>query len=167
MPARMNLSFRPIGRTIITERAKVDGCRASGAVCGMAPGDSGGMGQFSHGHTLTAVAHFDPRVHAASQLFTSALSGASIMSRRPRQFALIAGRIGRRRETRHSVAPRKHALSIHRLIRHRSLRGGVLSAYRLGHGCSIVTDAGAGLCACRGAREKRKQCCCRAGIMLL
>jgi hypothetical protein len=50
----------------------------------------------------------------------------------------------RRRETRHSVAPRIHALSVHRVDRHPRLRGRVLSADRLYHGCGVVDFSGSG-----------------------
>jgi len=63
------------------------------------------------------------------------------MSCRTRQLALITGGIGRRRESWHSVAPGIHALSVHRLVWHPLLRGGVLLADRLSQGCSIMTDA--------------------------
>jgi hypothetical protein len=67
------------------------------------------------------------------------------MKRRTRQLALITRGIGRRRETRHSVAPRIHALRVHRVVWHSPLRGGVLPADRLSQGYIIVTDAGVGL----------------------
>jgi hypothetical protein len=48
--------------------------------------------------------------------------------------------IGRRQETRHSVAPRIHALRVHRVVWHPPLRGRLLPADRLSQGCTIVTD---------------------------
>jgi len=82
------------------------------------------------------------------------LLGTPIMSRRTRQFALITRGIGRRRETRHSVAPRIHALSVHRVARHPRLRGRVLSADRLYYGCGVVSSDGVRLPA-RGGRCKQ------------
>ena len=70
--------------------------------------------------------------------------GAPIASRGARQLPLITRGIGRRRETRHSVAPRIHALSVHRVDRHPRLRGRVLSADRLYHGCGVVDFSGSG-----------------------
>jgi hypothetical protein len=63
------------------------------------------------------------------------------MSRKARQLALITRGIRRRRETRHSVAPRIHALSVNRINRHPRLRGGVLPADRLNHGCAVVCES--------------------------
>jgi len=67
------------------------------------------------------------------------------MSRRPRQLALITRRIGRRRETRHSVAPRIQALRVHCIVRQRLLRGGVLAANRLNLGRAVISTTGARL----------------------
>ena len=47
-------------------------------------------------------------------------------------------------ETRHSVAPRIHALSVDRVDRHPRLGGRVLSADRLYHGCGVVDFTGSG-----------------------
>jgi hypothetical protein len=80
------------------------------------------------------------------------------MRRGTRRLALITRGIGRRRETRHSVAPCIHALRVHRVVWHSPLRGGVLPADRLSLGCAVVTDTGAGLRAGGGARHKPKQC---------
>jgi hypothetical protein len=59
--------------------------------------------------------------------------GAPIMSRRAWQLALVTRGIGRRQVPRYSVAPRIHALSVHRVVRHRPLGGGVLPTDRLSH----------------------------------
>jgi hypothetical protein len=67
------------------------------------------------------------------------------VSRGTRQLALITRGIGRPRATGHSVAPRIHALRVHRVVWHSPLRGGVLLADRLIHGCTIVTAGGADL----------------------
>ena len=60
------------------------------------------------------------------------------MSRGARQLPLITRGIGRRRETRHSVAPRIHALSVHRVVRQPVLRSGVLPADLLHNGRVVV-----------------------------
>jgi hypothetical protein len=64
--------------------------------------------------------------------------GAPIVSRGARQLPLITRGIGRRRETRHSVAPRIHALSVHRVVRQPVLRSGVLPADLLHNGRVVV-----------------------------
>ena len=64
--------------------------------------------------------------------------GAPIASRGARQLPLITRGIGRRRETRHSVAPRIHALSVHRVVRQPVLRSGVLPADLLHNGRVVV-----------------------------
>jgi len=103
------------------------------------------------------------RIAELLSVFCTARSGASIMSRGTRQLALITRGIGRRRETRHSVASRIHTLRVHRVVWHCPLRGGVLPADRLGQRCTIVTDAGTGLRAGGRVRHKPKQCHRRAG----
>ena len=64
--------------------------------------------------------------------------GAPIVSRGARQLPLITRGIGRRRETRHSVAPRIHALSVHRVVRQPVLRSGILPADLLHNGRVVV-----------------------------
>ena len=64
------------------------------------------------------------------------------MSRGTRQLALITTGIGRWRETRHPIAPRIHALRVHRVVWHSLLRSRVLPADRLRQGCTIVTTPG-------------------------
>jgi hypothetical protein len=60
------------------------------------------------------------------------------VSRGGQQLPLITRGIGRRRETRHSVAPRIHALSVHRVVRQPVLRSGVLPADLLHNGRVVV-----------------------------
>lgn len=63
------------------------------------------------------------------------------MSERARQRALVARRVGRWREAGYDIAPRIHALSVHRIVGQGALRGGVLPANRLRDGNGIVRPA--------------------------
>ena len=64
------------------------------------------------------------------------------MGERPRQRALIARRIGRRGEAGDPIAPRIHALAVHRVVWQRPYRGGVLPADRRRDGSGVIRPAG-------------------------